>query len=333
MTQWDRRAEAAVATNLPVATVAAMERDPMVQTALTVKRLGVLASPGRVVPDSDSAESRRRAEFVEETFAKMEGSPATLLDAAMQAFGHGWSVQEAVYRQEGGRIWLQAMRPKDPSWFGLEFTPYGAIEGLRLQVPGEAPRRLPRTKFVVYVYRGGFGRPRGQSDLEAAQAHVTAKNELLKAWKLHLERFASPTMLGAFEGNVSAADRQAVLNALNEMARVNAIVHPREISVSKVGGDREASSGYIDAIEFHNREIARSILGQTLTTDEGRRVGSLALGKVHLQVFLLQLAALRQELADRVMTEQVIRPLIDLNFGPGPMPRYEFEGTRVEIFQ
>ena len=89
----------------------------------------------------------------------------------------------------------------------------------------------------------------------------------------------------------------------------------------------------MEAIEFHNREIARSILGQTLTTDEGRRVGSLALGKVHLQVLILQLEAIRRDLADRVMTEQVIRPLIELNFGPENIPRFEFDPVPVEAFR
>lgn len=61
-------------------------------------------------------------------------------------------------------------------------------------------------------------------------------------------------------------------------------------------------------------------------------MGSLALGKVHLQVLLLQVAAVRAELADRVMTEQVIRPLVELNFGPGQIPRFEFEPTPLEAF-
>lgn len=88
----------------------------------------------------------------------------------------------------------------------------------------------------------------------------------------------------------------------------------------------------MEAVEFHNREMVRSILGQTLTTDEGKRVGSLALGKVHLQVLLLQLEAVRRELADTVMTEQVIRPLVELNFGKAELPRFEFEPTLLSAF-
>ncbi|MFX8938131.1 hypothetical protein ABTN00_21005, partial [Acinetobacter baumannii] len=64
----------------------------------------------------------------------------------------------------------------------------------------------------------------------------------------------------------------------------------------------------------------------------GRRVGSLALGKVHLQVLLLQLEAVRRELADTVMTEQVIRPLVELNFGPGNVPRFNFDPATTDVF-
>lgn len=334
LTEWDRRSLATPgsSTALSLASQSLAERDSMVQTALTLKRLGVLAAPSRIVPASESPRARQRAEFVERAFNRMAGSPNTILDAAMDAFLRGWSVQELVFESDREAIWLAAVRPKDPDLFGLEMSRYGEISDLRLEVPGEPAQTLPRAKFVVHRHRADYRNPRGRSDLAVAMPHIEAKRDLVAAWKLHLERFASPTMLGAFETSVSAADRQAVLSALNEMARVNAIVHPREITVSKVGGEREASAGYIDAIDFHNREIARAILGQTLTTDEGRRMGSLALGKVHLQVFVLQLTALRKELADTVITEQVIRPLVELNFGPGDIPRFEFETAPVEAF-
>jgi phage gp29-like protein len=92
-------------------------------------------------------------------------------------------------------------------------------------------------------------------------------------------------------------------------------------------------SGYLEAIDYHNREIARAILGQTLTTEDSRRIGSLALGKVHLQVLIMQLAGLRRNLAERVMNEQFIRPLIELNFGPGLYPKLAFEEPDLDVFR
>lgn len=316
---------------LPLGTYDQMQTDSMVQTALTVKKLGVLAAPWEIVAGSD-AESQRRARFVREAFDRMEGSPLTILHQAMDAFAKGWSLQELVYRWSDGQLWLQAVRPKDPSYYGIEVDPFGRIQELRLRLPGESERTLPREKFVLFSHQGGYGNPKGRSDLDAAHRHWQAKQALLAAWRLHLERFAMPTVLAKIARGLPVEDQSALLNSLDNLHRITALLVPDEIDIDTLGGQKEPSTGFMEALEFHNREIARAILGQTLTTDEGRRVGSLAMGKVHLQVMLLQLEAIRRTLADQVMTEQVIRPLVELNFGPGPVPRFEFEGSPARSF-
>jgi phage gp29-like protein len=318
---------------LPYATYDQMQRDAMVQTVMTVKKEGVLAAKYAVLPASDSSEAKRSRDFVVECFDRMEGSPTSILNQAMDAFAKGWSVQELIFELVGDHLMLAAVRAKDPAKFSVKLDEFGQISGLGLDpmIP-EAPKELPLAKFVVYANRGGYGRPKGRSDLDAAYSHWSAKARLLDAWRLHLEKFASPTVLGKYESSLPAADAEELLAALQDLARRSAIVYPSEVEIGLLNAGRETSSGFMDAIEFHNREIARSVLGQTLTTDEGRRVGSLALGKVHLQVFLLQLQAIRKELADMVMTEQVIRPLIELNFGESEIPRFQFEEVPLDAF-
>lgn len=317
---------------LPYAAYDQMETDPMVQTALTVKRLGVLAAPYRIVPANESDEARRRADFVEESFQSMHGSPETILAGAMDAFAKGWSAQELIWRADGQRIRLAEAKPKDPSLFGLEMDAYGNIQALKLQIPGEPARDLPRGKFALFFNRPSYSRAKGRSDLDAAYVHWQAKTTLLKAWRQHMERFAAPTITGRHKAGTPEDSRSSMLATLEMLQDKTAIVYSDEFELEAIGGNKEASTGFMEAIEFHNREMARSILGQTLTTDEGRRVGSLALGKVHLQVLLLQLEGIRKELADRVMTEQIIRPMIELNFGPGLMPKFEFEPVSLGAF-
>lgn len=335
LTVWERKAAelpGPPTAGLPYETYDQMARDSMVQTALTVKRLGVLAAKWKLEPADASAEAKARAEFIQRAFDRMEGSPLTILGQAMDAFAKGWSVQELVLSQDEGGWWLAAVRPKDPAQFGLELDAFGRIGALVLRVPGEEERRLPASRFVVYRNRFTYGTPKGRSDLDAVYPHWQAKLGLLKAWKVHLERFASPTLLGRFQRGLPEGDRRDLASALNNLARLTSLVFPNEVEVSALGGTPDASRGFIDAIDFHNREIARAVLGQTLTTDEGSRVGSLALGKVHLQVLMLQLQAIRRELADTVMTEQVIRPLVEMNFGPGLVPRFAFEEADVTAF-
>jgi len=309
-----------------------MQQDSMVQTALTLKKLGVLSAEYSIVPFNETSEAKRNADFVNRVFEGMEGSPQSVLFQAMDAFAKGWSVQELVYDTDGRHIVLRAVKPKDPQLFGLEANAYGTITGLILRLQGERERSLPREKFVIYRNRPTYGAVVGKSDLDAAYRHWQAKSVLLSAWRQHLERYASPTVLGKFVRGLPAEEQTALLGSLQNLHRTTAIVYPSEIELSTLGGSKESSTGFIEAIEFHNREIARSILGQTLTTDEGRRVGSLALGKVHLQVFVMQLEALRAELADQVMTEQVIRPLIEMNFGPGNVPLFVFARSKGSLF-
>lgn len=299
----------------------------MVQTALTVKRLGVLAARWEVVGEP------QRVRFIQDCFERMQGSPGDVLMQAMDAFAKGWSVQELVLEPDGERLWLKAARPVNPSQVGLKVDAFGNVESLIHTVPGEPERVLPIGKFVVYRHRGGYGRLRGRSDLDAAYPHFVAKRDLVAAWKLHLERFASPTMVAKCGPSVSANDRSEMGRALDSIHRTTSLVFPADVELAPIVAGRDGSTTFMDAIEFHNREIARSILGQTLTTDEGRRVGSLAMGKVHLQVLLIQLDAIRKELADTVMTEQVIRPLVELNFGPGQIPRFRFAESNLAAFR
>ncbi|MBS1714169.1 MAG: DUF935 family protein [Armatimonadetes bacterium] len=309
-----------------------MQKDSMVQTVLTLKRLAVVSGGFTLEPSGDHERARRVCRFVEEAFARMEGSPLDVLRNAMDAFAKGWSVQETVYRLDGGRIWIETVRPKDPSLFGLKVDRFGRIEGLTLRLPGEGETSLDPSRFLVYMNRRNYAQPKGRSDLDAAYRHWQAKQGLLAAWKLHLEKFAMPTVLGRFERGLPSDEQASLLRALQDVQNNTAVTFPSEIEVSLLGGGKEPSTGFQEAIEFHNREIARAVLGQTLTTDEGRRVGSLALGKVHLQILLLQVNAIRRELAETVMTEQLVRPLVEANFGPGDVPRFVLQDSGVDAF-
>jgi phage gp29-like protein len=304
-----------------------MQTDSMVQTALTVKKLGVLAAPYELNGDPTLVD------FISQNFNTMQGSPFTILQHAMDAFTHGWSIQETIYESRQGKWWLKSVKPKNPKMFTFELDTYENPTALILQLPGEQEQRLPRNRFVIWRHRGGYGRPYGQSDLLPAITHYAAKRDLLNAWKVHLDRFASPTLLGRFNKSATNEDQSAMLHSLEHLAKHSAIVFPDDFEVTSLSDSPSASNGFMEAIDFHNREIARAILGQTLTTDEGRRVGSLAMGKVHLQVLLLQLEAIRRELADVVMNEQIIRPLIELNFGTQELPTFSFTSTPLPAFQ
>jgi phage gp29-like protein len=310
-----------------------MQTDPMVQTALLLKKLAVMDSDWEIEPADDSAEAAAQADFARTVFEQLEGSPLGIIHNALDALAKGWSVQELVYAPRDGMIWLRSVKPKDPAFFGLILDEFGSVTGLRLDLTGEKPLELDVAKFVIFANRRGYGQPRGVSDLDAAHGHWSAKNKLMAAWKLHLEKFAMPTVLGRYERGLPADEQTAILKALQDVQNSTAIVYPNEIDISTLATQRDQSTAFLDAIDFHNREIARTILGQTLTTNDSARMGSLALGKVHLQMMMLQINALRQELADVVVTDQVLRPLVGLNFSEPRLPRFVLSPAPADLFR
>ncbi|HRJ26544.1 MAG TPA: DUF935 family protein [Fimbriimonadaceae bacterium] len=308
-----------------------MEQDSMIQTVLNTKKLAVLAAPYRL-ETSETEDGLRRREFIEKVFEEMEGSPKTILMQAMDAFAKGWSVQELVFEPRGEGVILKAVRPKNPARFGLELDEYGVPSQLHLHLPGEPVQELDRSRFVVYRHRHQYARSKGTSDLDSVVPHWRAKQSLLAAWKIHLERYASPTVLGRYARGLPREEQESIASVLSQLSQKTSIVFPSELEVSLLGGDRGASTGFQEAIDYHNREIARAILGNTLTVDEGRRIGSMTLGRVHLQVMMMQMDVLREDLAREVMTEQVIRPLIEMNFGGGEVPRFMFSRSKLSLF-
>jgi phage gp29-like protein len=309
-----------------------MQSDAMIQTALSVKRLGVLAAPYHIEPFDGSVRATEVAGFVSEALNRMHGSAHSILNAAMDAFAKGWSIQEIIWKAADGRWWIESCKPKDPSYFGVEVDAYGKMVSLTVEVPGEGSLKMPPEKFVIFAHRPSYGKPKGTSDLDAAFPHWRSKRELIGAWQAHLQRFASPTLVRKVRRGAPPSERDALLGILKRVQDHQAMVMADDNAIETVSAGRDAQNAFLDAIDYHNREIARAILGQTLTTDEGRRVGSMALGKVHLHVLMLQLESLRSQLADEVMTEQVIRPLVEANFGRVPLPRFLFETSPSTAF-
>ena len=319
-------------TSLPnMAVYDEMLLDPLIKSALTVKKLGCLATPWKIVPaKNDSGQS----DFIENMFSDMDGSVHGLLVDSLDALGKGFSVLEKIYVQNSIGQWLlHSAKPKDPALFSFETDRFLNILSLRLHLTGEEPQALPKDKFILFSHNQKYGAPEGESDLKSAYRHWKMKRELVNQCAAHLEKFASPTVVGKFKRGMPEESQMSLLDSLDRLQRQSAVVHPDDVEVSLLDGSRGGQNGYSEAIDYHNREIARAILGQTLTTEDSRRIGSLALGKVHLQVLIMQLSGLRNSLSEKVMNEQVIRPIIEINFGRGNYPVFKFDEPELDVFR
>jgi phage gp29-like protein len=303
-----------------------MQKDAQVQSCLNTKKFAVLADGWDIQPASTDAADMEIAGFVKLCLTDMRGSVQDVLFKVLDALAKGFSICEINYKviAEGpyaGMIGLDSIKAKDPTAFGFDMD-----EFLNVRALVRMNQELPVDKFIIYTYMPGYELPHGQSDLRAAYKHWWSKEVILKFWNLYLEKFGMPTAKGSYRRGMPKDQQDELLRVLDKIQQETALVIPDDVTVELLEAQRGGDAGYQAAVEFHNKQIAKAILGQTLTSDEGN-AGSLAMAKVHENVLSFYLQKLKRDLEETVMGEQVIRRLVEINFGSASCPVFVLENT------
>ena len=307
-----------------------MQRDAQVQACMTIKKLAVLSRGWEVHPASNDPNDVEVADFVRFALEDMRGSILDVLFNVLDALAKGFSVLEMNYcvldrDPHRGRVGFASIKAKDPSTFAFNTDEFLNVRGLtRTGLSDLRPRTsdLPADKFVVYSYMPRYESPYGTSDLRAAYKHYWSKDILTRFMNLYLEKYGSPTAKGSYKRGTPKQAQEELLRVLDKIQQETAIVIPEDVQVELLEASRGGEAGYLQAIEFHDKQISRAILCQTLMTDEGTRVGSFALAKVHLDVLKMCLRKLKRDLEESVMREQVIRRLVDYNYTVASYPTF-----------
>ena len=328
-----------------------MQNDAQVRACMSIKKFAVLSKGWEVHPASGDPRDREAADFVRFALADMRGSIQDVLYNALDALAKGFSVMELNYcvidrEPYKGMIGLASIKSKDPSTFVFDLDDYANIRSLGrtgagtgvsgLQSRNQAPvsglksrytldranSALPPGKFVIYSYMPRYESPYGTSDLRAAYKHYWSKDILIRFLNIYLEKYGAPTARGTYKRGTPKSAQEELLKVLDRIQQETAIVIPDDVQVDLMEAQRGGEAGYLQAIEFHDKQIAKAILSQTLVVDEGARVGSFALAKVHLDVVRMCLKKLKRDLEESVMQEQVIRRLVDYNFTVAAYPTF-----------
>lgn len=163
----------------------------------------------------------------------------------------------------------------------------------------------------------------GRSLLRPAYKNWLLKDRDMRVWSMSLERtgMGVPTITGAAD---TTADQLKELHAMAQAYRAGegaggALPHGTELKLVGVSG---SIPDHRAAIEYHDTQIARSMLAQFLQLGTiGGGSGSRALGSVFVDFFSMALDAIAQEVAD-VTTQHVVEYLWDQSYSDTePCPR------------
>ena len=302
-----------------------MMTDTQAKASVMFKILARLSSGWDISPASDDPADVEVAKFIEDNFNRMNGTMTGFLRRSMLSMAYGLTVHEMTLEiaEKGdwaGKVILKEFKWKRPENFKCKTDDFGNLENLQ-QKDGNDWIDLDPLYFVIWAYdhEGDF---KGKSDLRPAYRWTKGKELLDVIWNVYLEKYATPTPIGKFPPGTDEAGKDEVLNFLTNLHLKGAAVVPQKWEVdllesTRTGGDYEAK------MKYNDRMIARTMLLPTLIVDEGDS-GAYALGQQHADNFTWVLDALGEELAEEIILEQVIRPLVDWNFEVEDYPRFSW---------
>ncbi len=289
-------------------------KDPQVMACMQQRIYNAVALDYFVTARNETLKAKEIADFVWQNICRLDIDRIT--EQMLWSRYYGYSIAEIIWENKQGKIMIEAIKPRHPQHFNFD------IQGkLYINSPSEpmTKQALPERKFWC-VTSGGISSDevRGEGLCEWLYAPVKMKHDCLEQWQLFLEKYASPTVIGKYPAaRVRESEKQALLEAAANIRRDTAAVIPDSMILELLEAKRTGNGEYHPLVDHADRSIAKLILGQTLTTDEG---GSYAQANVHDRV-RSRLVQADCDLISESFSKQVVKWLCEWNFGTDiPLP-------------
>ncbi len=295
------------------------EKDTHLASEFQTRKNAVLGLDYDLQPFSESSEDKKIRDFVSEILLGLQTLEEIFLDL-LDAIAKGYSLAEILWSPDGGKVvisdlrWIHAKRASfwqyaASPWQRLLAAPRITTEANPIQ--GE---EMPPFKLVYHRYKARSGHDTRAGIMRTCTWMYLFKNYAIKDWVAFAEIFGMPLRLGKYDPGYPG-DKEALMDAVRMLASDSAAVISNKSEIEFVETMKNTGSASIHELlaSFCNSEMSKAILGQTLTTQEGKS-GSYSLGQVHDRV-RRDLTAADHEALSRTVRAQIIRPLVGFNFG------------------
>jgi hypothetical protein len=331
------------------------DKDTHLYSALQTRKLAILAGGWTLEPGDPTDPRAREAHRLCEEILAASPDFDNLLMHLLDALGKGLALAEIEWQIQPARrghpprvvpARLVGQWPADfafdragrlhrlPAQHAIPPLSSGQNTDLLMPRPGEAYRPsggqpVAHRKFISYAFQGSPAQPYGVSLCLKCYWYAFFKKHTLKFWSLFNERFGSPTAVARYSSTATSEEVARLEELLTSLQTDSGIILPEGISLELLEAGRSAAgSTHRELADWCNDEMSKAILGQTLTMGEGRRAGSLALGRIHNEVRREYIAADARSLAAAV-SRSLLRWITDFNLGESvPSPRLRFAAER-----
>jgi phage gp29-like protein len=291
------------------------ERDGHYASVLSTRKLALASLNIRVDSFSDEARDVEIAEAVRAIVATPDFSDM-VFDLA-DALGKGYSVAEIIW-DRSGKVWTpERFEHRDPRFFCWDRQ---TGQQLRLLDEADPAYGIPLAPYKFLVHR-----PKLRSGLavRGGLARLSAVAYMCKAWAwkdwmAFADVFGLPMRVGTYGPGAKEEDIARLMRAVANLGSdAAAVIHESTKITFEAAPNTGGAADFFERLaNFWDKQTSKAVLGQTMTTDDG---ASLSQAKVHNEVREDLLKADARGL-ENTLNSDLVRPFVDLNFGPGRYP-------------
>ncbi len=239
-------------------------RDDQCKATFQQRRDAVIACEWDVQPGGDSALDQQAADSLKAQLEALNWDRIT--DKMLYAVWYGHAVGECLWGTNGREVVLTDIRVRDRARFA-----YDSRRNLYLMQDGKYVQMPERKFWTLSTGSDHDDEPYGLGLAHYAYWPVFFKRNDIKFWLTFLEKFASPTVMGKAPAGVldDVARRNQVLQQLRQFSSDTAILVPDGVEVTLLEASRSGSTSYNEMKDSMDAALAKIILSQTMTTDNG----------------------------------------------------------------
>ncbi|MEI6417495.1 MAG: DUF935 family protein, partial [Sphingomonadales bacterium] len=247
--------------------------DDQVKSTFQQRRAAVTSREWEVVPGDDTPAAQAAADALTEDLKRIGFDRLT--DKMLYAVFNGYAVAELGWAYIDGRwawsnIWVRHARR-------FRYDKDGVLRLItRARPQGE---QLPDKKFWVLTSGASDDdEPYGRGLAEWLYWPTFFKRGGIRSWMIFLDKFGAPTAVGKYRPGTPPSEVAKLLGALQALATDSGIAIPEGMAVELLEAARSGTSSYGEMAGYMDSAIAKVVLSQTMTTDNG---ASLSQAQVH----------------------------------------------------
>ena len=242
-------------------------RDDQVHSWLEQRQDALIAAEWEVVPGGEDSRDREAADFLRGQLMALNWDAITR--RMHKGVLYGYSVAECIWGMDGNKITLDAVKVRKPWRFG-----FGKDGELKLRVNAQT-LLMPERKFWIAVWGADDDdSPYGQGLGHALWWPVYLKRNGAKFWAAYLDKFGSPSVKSKYPAGATEKEKATALEAAKAFRNESAVAVPEGFDVELIEAAKNSGGSYEEFLKYWDGAIAKIILSQTGTTQQGQYSGT-----------------------------------------------------------